>query len=313
MDTNAGPQTLLEAVAYFADPQVAHDFFVEQRWPDGVTCPPCGSRDVTYLPDYRRWLCKEKHERCQFSAKVGSIFEDSPLGFDKWLPAMWMLLNCKNSVSSYEIGRALGITQKSAWHMLHRLRLVMQTGSFSKLAGDVEVDETYIGGKARFMHKGKRAVRGTGMVGKAAVMGLLERTTPDKKSRARVKRARVKVVPTAKKSLLQAEVRANVEPGSNLYSDALASYEGLASEYMHQVIDHAESYVRGKVHTNGMENFWSLLKRAIKGTYVNVEPFHLFRYLDEQAFRFNERHNDDGGRFLTAIRQATGSGSCTRI
>lgn len=301
MDTSTGPKTLLEAVAYFADPQVAHDFFVAQRWPDGVTCPTCGSRSVAYMPEYRRWVCHEKHERRQFSAKVGSIFEDSPLGFDKWLPAMWMVLNCKNGVSSYEIGRALGITQKSAWHMLHRLRLVMQTGTFSKLAGDVEVDETFIGGRARFMHKGKRQMKGTGMVGKTAVMGLLERNAPDRKSRVRVK-----VIPSTKKRELQAEVRANVEPGTNVYTDALASYDGLAAEYTHQVIDHAESYVRGKVHTNGLENFWSLLKRAIKGTYVNVEPFHLFRYLDEEAFRFNERGGNDGSRFLKAIRSATG-------
>ena len=301
--TDHGPQTLLEAVAYFRDPQVAHDFFVGQRWPNGVICPTCGSREVTAMPKYRRWLCNEKHDRRQFSAKVGSIFEDSPLGFDKWLPAMWLVLNCKNGVSSYEIGRDLGITQKSAWHMLHRLRLVMQTGSFDKLAGEVEVDETYIGGKARFMHPHKRAakIKGTGGMGKAAVMGLLERTTVDKKSRVRVK-----PIATTKKKLLQAEVRANVEPGSSLYSDALASYEGLAADYVHQVIDHAESYVRGKVHTNGLENFWSLLKRAIRGTYVNVEPFHLFRYLDEEAFRFNERGSNDGGRFIKAIRSATG-------
>lgn len=157
MDTNdAGPQTLLEAVAYFADPKVAHDFFVAQRWPNGVSCPRCGRTDVVWLPEYRRWLCKGKHARRQFSAKVGSIFEDSPLGFDKWLPAMWMVLNCKNGVSSYEIARALGITQKSAWHMLHRLRLVMQTGSFEKMSGRVEVDETFVGGLSKYMHKAKR-------------------------------------------------------------------------------------------------------------------------------------------------------------
>jgi transposase-like protein len=213
---DAGPQTLLEAVRYFADPKVAHDFFVAQRWPNGVTCPTCGSDAVAYMSRYQRWVCREKHPRRQFSAKVGNIFEDSPLGFDKWLPAMWMMLNCENGVSSYEIHRALGITQKSAWHMLHRLRLVTQTGSFMKLAGDVEVDETFIGGKARFMHKGKRQIKGTGMVGKTAVMGLLERHGPDGKSKVRVK-----VIPTTKKSQLQAEVRANVEPGANLDSDAL--------------------------------------------------------------------------------------------
>lgn len=303
MDTTAGPQTLLETVAYFADPQAAHDFFVEQRWPDGVTCPTCGSREITYLPDYRRWFCKEKHERRQFSAKVGSIFEDSPLGFDKWLPAMWMILNAKNGVSSYEVHRALGITQKSAWHMLHRLRLVMQTGTFEKMTGRVEVDETFIGGAARFMHKHKKEARriGARALGKTAVMGLLERHGPDKTSRVHAF-----VVPGTRRKTLDPQVRANVEPGSEIMTDALASYDQLADAYTHNVIDHAESYVRGHVHTNGMENFWSLLKRALKGTYVSVEPFHLFRYVDEEVFRFNERRDNDGGRFLKAIRSATG-------
>ena len=303
MDTSTGPKTLLEAVAYFSDPQVAHDFFVAQRWPDGVTCPTCGSSEVAYMPQYRRWVCHEKHERRQFSAKVGSIFEDSPLGFDKWLPAMWMVLNCKNGVSSYEIGRALGITQKSAWHMLHRLRLVMQTGTFMKLKGEVEVDETYIGGAARFMHKKKLKGRkiGSRAISKTAVMGLLERHGPDGHSRVRAQ-----VVQETKTRTLDPEVRRQVEPGAAIYTDALPSYRKLSDDYQHQVIDHAESYVRGKVHTNGLENFWSLLKRAIKGTYVNVEPFHLFRYIDEQAFRFNERGHNDGGRFLKAIRSTTG-------
>ena len=250
MDINAGPQTLLEAVAYFRDPQVAHDFFVAQRWPNGVICPTCGSQEVAYMPEYRRWVCHEKHERRQFSAKVGSIFEDSPLGFDKWLPAMWFILNAKNGISSWELHRALGITQKSAWHMLHRLRLVMQTGSFDKLAGEVEVDETFIGGKARFMHAGKRAakIKGTGGMGKAAVMGLLERHGPDGHSRVRVKH-----VPNVQRKTLSPEVRQHVEPGAAVYSDALKSYEDLGADFAHQVVDHAETYVRGRVHTNGLE------------------------------------------------------------
>lgn len=218
MVTNdAGPKTLLEAVAYFRDPKVAHDFFVAQRWPNGVTCPTCGSREVRYMAEYRRWICHEKHERRQFSAKVGSIFEDSPLGFDKWLPAMWLILNAKNGSSSYEIARALGITQKSAWHMLHRLRLVMQTGSFEKLAGEVEVDETFIGGSARFMHKAKRErVKGgpgvRGMAGKTAVIGLLERHGPDGRSRVRTK-----VVDGTRTKTLDPAVRENVSAGSIVY------------------------------------------------------------------------------------------------
>jgi transposase-like protein len=303
-NTLTAPETLVEAVRYFADPDVCLSFLAELRWPDGnVTCPTCGSQHVTFLRNQRRWKCYEQHPRPQFSIKVGTIFEDSPLGLEKWLPAVWMIVNDKNGISSYEIARALGITQKSAWFMMHRIRVAMQRGGFDKFSGDVEVDETFIGGKSRFMHKGRRdaKIKGTGPMGKAAVMGLLERHGPDRKSRVRTL-----VVGTTRKHVLQAGVREHVERGANLYTDALKSYEGLEHEYTHHVIDHAESYAKGHVHTNGLENFWSLLKRAIKGTYVSVEPFHLFRYLDEQAFRFNERGDDDGGRFLKVLRTIVG-------
>ncbi|HMH51253.1 MAG TPA: IS1595 family transposase [Candidatus Acidoferrum sp.] len=301
----AAPETLVDAVRFFADPDVCLSFLAGLRWPDGnVTCPTCGSQSVKFLADYRRWKCYGKHPRPQFSIKVGTIFEDSPIPLEKWLPAVWMIVNDKNGISSYEVGRALGVTQKSAWFMMHRVRLAMQRGSLDKMAGEVEVDETFIGGKARFMHKDKRAakIHGTGGMDKSAVMGLLERHGPDGHSRVRVK-----PITNRKKKTLTAEVRQHVEPGANLYTDALASYEGL-SEFEHEVIDHAESYVRGKVHTNGLENFWSLLKRGIKGTYVSVEPFHLFRYLDEQAFRFNQRRDPDGdgGRFVKVLRTIVG-------
>lgn len=255
MGKTAGiPETLVEAVRYFTDPDVCLNFLADLRWPDGVTCPTCGSREVAFLANQRRWKCREDHERRQFSVKVGTIFEDSPLGLDRWLPAVWMIVNNKTGISSYEIGRALGITQKSAWFMMHRIQLAMQRGGFDKLAGDVEVDETFIGGKARFMHKHKRAakIKGTGPMGKSAVMGLLQRHGPAGHSHVRVK-----VIPNTKKRTLGPEVREHFEPGAALYTDALKSYDGLA-EYRHEVIDHAEAYVRGNVHTNGMENFWSL-------------------------------------------------------
>jgi transposase-like protein len=303
------PETLVEAVRYFSDPDVCLAFLAELRWPDGnVACPTCGSQRVTFLKNQRRWKCYEKHPRPQFSIKVGTIFEDSPLGLEKWLPAVWMIVNDKNGVSSYEIARALGITQKSAWFMMHRIRVAMQRGGFDKFSGDVEVDETFIGGSARFMHKAKRErVKGgpgiRGMVGKTAVMGLLERHGPDGHSRVRTK-----IISSTRTTTLDPAVRANVEAGSTVYTDALASYRKLDSEYQHLVIDHAEAYARGHVHTNGLENFWSLVKRAIKGTYVSVEPFHLFRYLDEQAFRFNERQDADGdsGRFVKVLRTIVG-------
>ena len=217
---------------------------------------------------------------------------------DKWLPAVWLIANCKNGISSYELAKDLDIQQKSAWFMLHRIRLAMQTGTFEKLSGEVEVDETYIGGLARNMHKSKRAekITGTGTSGKVAVMGLLERHGE----------IRTKIVPDTKGRTLKVEVRENVEPGSEVHTDTLQSYKGLDVEFIHNVVDHAESYVKGHVHTNGLENFWSLLKRGIKGTYVSVEPYHLFRYLDEQSFRFNEREGEDKDRFAKTLGSVAG-------
>lgn len=298
------PQTLLEAVRYFADEDNCIAYLVALRWPDGVTCPTCGKDKVSYLKTQRRWKCYAGHkDRRQFSVKVGTIMEDSPISLTKWLPAMWMIANCKNGISSYELHRALGITQKTAWFLNHRIRLAMQEGNPGMFSGQVEADETYIGGLARNMHKDKKAkkITGTGGSGKTAVMGLLERHTSDKASRVKAT-----VVPNTKDDTLQGQVRQNVEPRTELYTDALASYYGLDPEYVHQVIDHAEAYVKGNVHTNGIENFWSLLKRSIKGTYVSVEPFHLFRYLDEQAFRFNERKITDSERFTETVAAMVG-------
>lgn len=291
------PQTLMDAVKLFADPQVCHDFLVSMRWPNGPTCAHCGSCDIGEIKSRRIFQCKAC--RRQFSVKVGTIFEDSALGLDKWFCAIWMVTNCKNGVSSCEIGRELGVSQKSAWHMLHRIRLAMQNESFEKLSGTVEVDETYIGGKARNMHKSKKA-RTTGgnrgMVGKVAVAGLLERKGE----------VRTQIIEKATRKVLDPLVRANVEVGSEVHTDALASYSKLADEYIHKVIDHAEAYVVGNVHTNGLENFWSLLKRGLRGTYVSVEPFHLFRYLDEQAFRFNARKLSNAERFLAVVSGVSG-------
>lgn len=298
------PRTLQEAIRYFADPDTCLEYAKQLRWPDGVvTCPRCGSKDVWFLASTRTWKCCVKHPQQKFSVKVGSIMEDSALTIDKWLCAIWLLATCKNGISSYELHRDLGITQKSAWFMLQRIRLAMQTGTFEKMGGGspVEVDETFIGGKARFMHKHKKAqkIKGTGGSGKVAVMGLLQRHGHGGKKHSTV---RTQVLNTRKRHELDPIVRQHVEAGSEVMTDELASYNQLAPDYVHNVINHAETYVQGTVHTNGMENFWSLLKRAIRGTYVSVEPFHLFRYLDEQAFRFNERQHDDGdsGRFEIA-------------
>src|SRR5437667_3682026 len=297
------PETLLEAVSYFSNPENAFQFFKEIRWPNGVRCPRCGSDKVTFLENARVWKCRTPHAKQKFSAKVGTIFEDSPIGLDKWLPAMWLASNCKNGVSSYELHRALGVTQKTGWFMLHRIRLAMQDGSIEKMKGRVEADETFIGGLARNMHKNKKKHLGTGGAGKVAVMGLLERNSPERESRVRCK-----VLSNVRRYQLDSTVRENVEKGSEVITDAFRSYAKLNDEFVHQVIDHAETYAKGHVHTNGLENFWSLLKRGIRGTYVSVEPFHLFRYLDEQAFRFNERKDNDAGRFIKAARGIIGKG-----
>ena len=290
------PKTLLEAIEYFSDEDNCIAYLVAMRWSKGVTCPICGSDKATYLKNQRRWKCSVNHPKRQFSVKVGTVMEDSPISLSKWLPAMWMIANCKNGVSSYEIHRALGVTQKTAWFMLHRIRLAMQDQDGGMLSGQVEIDETFVGGAARFMHKDKRAEKikgpGTGGQGKTAVMGLLERHGIDKTSKVKAK-----VIPNVRRHTLQANIREHVAPGTEVYTDEWTGYKGIDDEYVHNVINHAETYVQGVVHTNGVENFWSLLKRGIKGTYVSVEPFHLHRYVDEQAFRFNERKVTDSDRF----------------
>lgn len=293
------PKTLQAAILYFADPVNCREYLVARRWPNGVTCPRCGSTNVLFLEKYNRWHCREKHKAPQFTLKTGTIMEDSPIGLDKWMTAMWMIVNCKNGISSYEIHRDLGVTQKTAWFLDHRIRLAMQDGFFgSKLGGEVEADESFIGGKSRNMHvsKRQRRITGTGGKDKTAVMGLLERGG----------KVRTIVIPNRKKAALQTEVRKHVEAGSALYTDSLPSYSGLAQDYAHAVVDHAVAYVDGRVHTNGLENFWSLLKRGINGTYVSIEPFHLFRYLDEQSFRFNNRRMTDAQRFDVAVRGIVG-------
>jgi transposase-like protein len=298
------PETLIEAIRFFTDADNCHNFATLLHWPDGVVkCPTCGRDDVRFVSTRRIWECKSVHTKKQFSAKIGTIFEDSPIGLDKWFAAVWMIANDKNGISSYEMARSLGVTQKSAWFMLHRIRLAMQSKDYTKLDGTIEVDETFIGGKARFMHRSRNhaAINGVGPLGKTAIVGLLDRHGPDGHSVIKAT-----VIKDRKLKTLNGLVRKHVEPGSEVFTDALQSYNGLEHEYIRGVVDHAETYVEGNVHTNGIENFWTLLKRALKGTYVSVEPFHLFRYLDEEAFRFNNRQTTDGERFLRLAANVVG-------
>lgn len=312
------PKTLLEAIEHFTDEKTCIAAVAIMRWPDGPQCPECFAFKPYYIQTQKRWKCREC--RRQFSVKVGTIFEDSPIPLQKWLPALWMLCNCKNGISSWELHRSLGVTQKTAWFMLHRLRKALSAKSLFKFGnmdtGEVEVDETYIGGKTINMHKKRRAEmhqkhyemqksdseRVHRYVNKTAVQGLLDRE---------LRQVRAKVVPNVRRDTLQNEVLNNVRYGSRLYTDNVVSYELLDSNYVHEVVTHADEYVRGRVHTNGLENFWSLLKRTLRGTYVAVEPFHLDRYLAEQVFRFNNRATkdnplNDSDRFVAALAQVAG-------
>ena len=300
MTPDGCPESLIEAIAYFADPQVAHDFMVGMRWQNGVECPMCakaGERvtSVSYYTNrrvFRCGVCKR-----QFTLKTGTIFEDSPLGLDKWLPCVWMIVNAKNGVSSCEIARSLKVTQKTAWFMLHRVRAALKVSSFEKMKGIVEADETFIGGLAKNMHKAKRAekIKGTGGAGKSIVMGLLGHGEKRKQVRA-------KVIKNVQRDTLKQYIDATVEVGSTIHTDAYPAYQHLGPDYVHRFVDHAVEYVRDSVHTNGLENFWTLLKRTIKGTYLHVDGAQLQAYLDEQAWRYNERKANDGERFSTVTR-----------
>jgi len=294
------PKTLQDAIIYFSDPINCREYLVARRWPKGVICPKCGSKNVLFLEKYNRWHCREKHQSPQFTIKTGTLMEDSPIGLDKWLTAIWMIVNCKNGVSSYEIHRALGVTQKTAWFLDHRIRLMLEDEYRNTLSGTIEMDETFIGGKVKNMHKSKRP-KGPGVSGKPVgstaktiVVGMVERGG----------RVKAQVVKERTCEVLSQIAHDNIEAGSTLITDEWGGYN--TANFERAIINHAECYVRGLVHTNGIENFWSLLKRGIGGTYISVEPFHLFRYIDEQAFRYNNRKLSDSQRFDVAARGMVG-------
>jgi hypothetical protein len=297
------PKSLQDAVLFFSNPDNCIAYMVAQRWPDGVViCPTCGRNDVAWLAKQKKWQCKSAHTKRQFSAKVGTIFEDSPIALDKWLMAGWMLANCKNGISSYELARDIKVSQKSAWFMLHRLRVAMMEVDGGKIGGSgpVEIDETWIGGKAKNVHKSKRRKDGYhDGNGKAIVLGMLERGG----------KVRAGTIEARKKHLLQAPIAATVQAESHIITDEFTPYAFIAKDapYYHEIINHIEGYVRGHVHTNGIENFWALLKRGLSGTYISVEPVHLDAYVDEQVFRFNNRKGiDDNGRLGKLLSKAHG-------
>ncbi len=289
------PKTLIEAIKFFSDKENCRQFMISVRWADGVVrCPNCGSDNVIYMEKSNLYFCRMKHAKAKFSLKVGTVFEDSPIGLEKWLPASWMLSNCKNGISSYELHRALGVTQKTAWFMLHRIRVAM-TDTTGKLGGGpIECDETFVGGKIKNMHKSRlqdgRKYQGQG--NKVVVMGMLERGG----------RVKAKVMAGRKKDHIDPVMTENVEAGSHIITDEFPTYSFLSTPYNREIINHAMEYVNGHVHTNGIENFWSLLKRSLGGTYISVEPFHLDAYVSEQVFRYNNRKDsDDSTRFASCI------------
>jgi transposase-like protein len=305
-DNPKKPVTLQQAIIYFSDPDRAFRYAIELRWPDAkIDCPRCGSESHSFISTRKKWFCKGCKK--QFTVKVGTIFEDSPIGLDKWMTAVWLLAGCKNGISSYELAKAIGITQKSAWFVLHRIREAMQSGTFMKMGGNgpIEVDETHIGPKPQKMHRAKRLkVHGPDRKDTTAtVMGMLDRES---------RQVRAKVIPNVKRETLQNEILNQIEGGSTVYTDGSPAYDTLAArQYIHATVNHIEEYVRGEVHTQGIENFWSLLKRGLRGTYVAVEPFHLDRYVAEQVFRFNNRATkdnplNDADRFALAMSQVSG-------
>ena len=324
------PKTLKQAIEFFADRKHCHEYLVAYRWPDGVECPRCGSKNVKFSEKHNRWQCGSHHERRQFTLKTGTIFEDSPLGLDKWLAAMWLVVNSKNGISSWEVSRAIGVTQKSAWFMMHRLREVLEPQTTVKFggpnSGPVEVDEAWVGGHPKNKHLGVRNRRQgkkylldecgnpetlnpnyVPSIGRASkktpVFGMLDRNA---------RQVRAHVIPEVKRRVLMEAILGNIEKGSTIYSDGLSDYKPLRKmEFVHETVNHVNEYVRGQVHTQGIENFWSLLKRGLRGTYVAVEPFHLDRYIAEQVFRYNNRATKDNpltdsDRFALAVSQITG-------
>jgi len=309
------PKTLQEALVYFGDPERAFQFAVELRWPDSkVTCPRCGSEKNCFIKGYQRWFCYPCNR--QFTLKVGTIFEDSALGMDKWMAAFWMICNSKNGISSWELHRSIGVTQKTAWFMLHRIREALKDDASFQFGGSdggpVESDETFIGPNPQKMHKGRRAKaqaergkmrRGFVHTDKTVVFGVLDRN---------LRQVRAQVIPDVKRETLQNAVLNQVARGSRVYTDNFVGYDRLkCDQFVHEVVNHAREYVNGQVHTQGIDNFWSLLKRTLRGTYVAVEPFHLDRYLDEQMFRYNNRATrdnplNDADRFVLAMSHVLG-------
>lgn len=310
IDRDDMPKSLQQAVLYFADLDLCRELMREMKWPDGkITCQHCGASGDRIGEVKTRNMIRCKDCRKQISATVGTVFESSHISLDKWFVALWAVVNCKNGISSHELGRAIDVPQKTAWFMVQRIRAALEEGGW-KFDGPAEADTTYVGGESRNMHKAKRErkIRGRGSVGKTAVHGVLQRSTAEQPSQVRAE-----VIGSEDAQRLLPSVRRNVRWGAEVYTDSASAYGDLCLSHLHRQIDHAKAYAEGNVHTNGLENFWSLFKRTLRGTYIAVAPFHLFRYVAEQAWRFNQRTLDDCGRFLLALRGVVGKRLTYRV
>ena len=298
------PKTLVGITRYFADPQICIDFVAFLRWENGEpVCVHCKETGAYFLASRKIYKCKKC--RKQFSVKMGTIFEESAVSLDKWLIAIWQIANCKNGISSYELGRDIGVTQRTAWFMNHRIRTAMTVGSIEKMGGDdpIEMDETFIGGSAKNMHREKRerflprySKQNRVSGNHTAVFGMVQRGG----------KVRAKVIKNVTAKEVMPIIQENIEPNSEVFTDQSPIYRYLWEQYVHDSVNHSMEYVRDNVHTNSIENFWSLLKRTVKGTYVSVSPAHLQKYVEEQMFRYNEREGNDAFRFVRMLESISG-------
>jgi transposase-like protein len=294
------PQTLLAALRHFT-PEVADAFVASIKWPNGPACPTCGSANIGKIASRQRFQCREKGCRKQFSLITGTIFEASHLRLDQWVVAVWMIVNCRNGVSSCEIARTIGCKQQSAWHLLHRVRELMLPGDEAPFTGSCESDETFVGGLFKFMsqHRRERAMANGRPNGKSVVHAIKERESG---------RVRAEVIPAARWEFVMDAVLEKVEPGSKLYTDSARIYGWAKDVYKHTAVNHAERYVSedGETHTNGCENFFNCLRRGLKGTYIATHHEHLPAYVNEQVYRFNVRHQSEWERFDGVMRRIVG-------
>lgn len=292
------PGTLLAAMRYY-DAETARAYITSIKWPDGPCCPKCGSVNVAEIPTRARFRCRERGCRTQFSLITGTIMESTHLRLDQWIAAVWMIANCRNGVSSCEIARTIGCKQQSAWHLLHRVRHILAPETEGQFKGEVEADETFVGGLFKFMSESrrKRAENNGRPNGKSVVHAMKERETG---------MIRAEVIPAAKLEYVRDAVMENVAEGSTLYTDSARVYDWAAQVYKHETVNHNVEYVRGRCHTNGLENYFNCLRRGLKGTYIKAHHEHLTAYVNEQTYRFNRRKDSDWQRFDRAMRQIVG-------